>query len=196
MEAQGPQGSAPVAWEEPRPAAEVPGAKGFVYADLPNRIIALIVDSIVVGIIAGVVGIILGIAGLKAGLLTSSGTFDAVASIVSAVVVYSIAFAYFWYSWTVSRATLGMRLLGMQVGNAYDGKTLTTDQALRRALALWGPGLLSYFFTGLPAIGFLISIISLGWVVYLLYTTYSSPTKQGFHDKFANSVVVKAVRVA
>jgi hypothetical protein len=31
-------------------------------------------------------------------------------------------------------------------------------------------------------------------VIYLLYTTAQSPTKQGFHDKFVGSMVVKAAR--
>ena len=34
------------------------------------------------------------------------------------------------------------------------------------------------------------------YFAYLLYSTAKSPTKQGFHDKYANSVVVKAARVA
>jgi len=89
---------------------------------------------------------------------------------------------------------VGMRVLGMQVGNAFDGKTLTTDQALRRAVALWGPGTIAQFFNGLPAIGSILGLLALLWGIYLLYTTAQSPTKQGFHDTFANTVVVKASR--
>lgn len=195
MEAQGPQGGAPVAWEEPQ-RADAPGVAGFVYADVPNRVIALIIDGIILAVLGGIVGAVLGIVGLKAGWLTSGGSFDVVATFVLAVVGFAVSFGYFWYSWTVSRATLGMRVLGMQVGNAYDGKTLTGDQAIRRGLALWGPNLLSYFFGTAPAVGPLIGLISIAWTLYLLYTTYSSPTKQGFHDRFANSVVVKSMRVA
>jgi len=32
------------------------------------------------------------------------------------------------------------------------------------------------------------------WVIALLVTTAQSPTKQGLHDKFAGTVVVKAAR--
>jgi uncharacterized RDD family membrane protein YckC len=48
----------------------------------------------------------------------------------------------------------------------------------------------------LPALGTLIGLLAFGWFLYLLWTTYSSPTKQGFHDKFANTMVVKAARSA
>ncbi|MEO8208774.1 MAG: hypothetical protein ABI598_07035, partial [Chloroflexota bacterium] len=47
----------------------------------------------------------------------------------------------------------------------------------------------------LPGLGSLISLAILVYTIYLLYSTAKSPTKQGFHDKFANSVVVKATRL-
>ena len=36
----------------------------------------------------------------------------------------------------------------------------------------------------------------LAWFIFLLYTTWKSPTKQGYHDVFANTMVVKATRTA
>ncbi len=180
-------------WAAP-PATPVPGAAGFVYADVPNRLIAWIIDVIVVGFVYVIVAVILAVAGLSAGV-TSGGEFNAVADVVFAIVFVAITAAYFIWGWTSMRATIGMRLLGMQVGNAFDGKTLTMEQAVRRALALWGPGLASSVFGNIPGIGPVISLLAFGWVIYLLYSTAASPTKQGFHDKFANSVVVKASRV-
>lgn len=188
------QPSPPVSgWQTPPPAA-VPGAAGFVYADVPNRIIALIIDAIILVVIAIVIGIVLAVIGLSSGGLLTSGRFDLVGAVVGAVIGAVIYAAYFVWSWTTMRATLGMRVLGMQVGNAFDGKTLTMEQALRRAVALWGPSTIAQFFTG-SAIGSLLGLLAFLWVIYLLYTTATSPTKQGFHDKFANSVVVKAGRV-
>ncbi len=186
-------GTPPVGWQQP-PKAEVPGAPGFVYADVPNRVIALIIDAIVLAFIAGILGAILGIVGLESGLL--AGKFNALGTIVGAILGLVVAVAYFGYSWTVARATIGMRVLGMQVGNAFDGKTLTRDQAVRRALALWGPSMLVQFLNPVPGIGPILSLLALLWDIYLLYTTAVSPTKQGFHDVFANSVVVKSMRVA
>jgi len=178
----------------------VPGAAGFVYADVPNRVFALILDGILLGLISIVLSIILATIGLRTGGISFSGgevnvTFNPVATLIYGVLGAIINGAYFIWFWTTRRATLGMRVLGMQVGNAFDGKTLTTNQALRRAIALWGPSTVAQFFNGLPAIGSLLGLLAFLWVLYLLYSTAKSPTKQGFHDTFANTVVVKAGRM-
>jgi uncharacterized RDD family membrane protein YckC len=190
---QPPASQPPVSgWQAP-PPTQVPGAAGYIYADVPNRVIALIIDAIVLLVIGFIVGIVLTAIGLSGG---GFGAADLSAGLlVYAVVGFIINAAYFIYSWTSMRATLGMKALGMQVGNAFDGKTLTMDQAIRRAIALWGPSTVAQFFTGVTGIGTILGLLAFLWVIYLLYSTATSPTKQGFHDKFANSVVVKASRV-
>ena len=181
-------------WAAPA-ATPVPGAAGFVYADVPNRVIALIIDAVILFLLYFVVGIILAAVGLATGGLGSSGGFNLLGTIVLGVLLAIVNAAYFIWSWTTMRATIGMRALGMQVGNAFDGKTLTMDQALRRGVALWGPQWAAQFLSGAPVLGALASLAAFLWTLYLLYTTATSPTKQGFHDKFANTVVVKAGRV-
>ena len=84
----------------------------------------------------------------------------------------------------------------MQIGNAGDGKTITMDQGIRRWIALGAPFTLAQVFNPIPGIGILISLAALAWVIFLLYTTAKSPTKQGFHDVFASTQVVKAARSA
>ena len=42
----------------------------------------------------------------------------------------------------------------------------------------------------------MLGLLAFLWFLYLLYTTAKSPTKQGFHDVFANTMVVKAARMA
>jgi uncharacterized RDD family membrane protein YckC len=116
--------------------------------------------------------------------------------LVSAIVGAAISAGYFVYTWTSMRGTVGMKALGMQIGNAGDGKTLTMDQATRRWLVIAAPGILAQVLFVLPAIGLLLGLVAFGWFIYLLWTTYSSPTKQGFHDVFAHTMVVKATRVA
>lgn len=174
----------------PPPAAPV---SGLVYADVPNRAIAFILDYIVIILILVVVGLILAPLGLAAATV-GSASVNAIGSIVVGAIGLLVAAGYFVWTWTNRRATLGMQLLGMQIGNAGDGKTLTNDQAIRRYLALAAPGILSYALGGLPVIGALLGLLSLLWVIYLLYTTASSPTKQGWHDVFANTQVVKAAK--
>jgi len=184
-------------WAAPPPPVQA-GPAGFVYADVPNRAIAYIIDAILVGILAGIIGAILGGVGLSAVNVTDTLDIEInyVGLIVSAIVGAAISAAYFIYTWTSMRGTLGMKALGMQIGNAGDGKTLTTDQATRRWLVIAAPGIIAQVFFVLPALGSLIGLLAFGWFLYLLWTTYSSPTKQGFHDKFANTMVVKAARTA
>jgi len=93
------------------------------------------------------------------------------------------------------RATPGMRLLGMQVGHETDGRTMTFQQAAYRFAIMWGPYLVSLLLLFvIPAIGLLTYLVALGWGILLLITTAQSPTKQGLHDKYAQTMVVKAAR--
>ncbi|MEX1170629.1 MAG: RDD family protein [Chloroflexota bacterium] len=187
----------PTGWAAPPPVQA--GPAGFVYADVPNRAIAYIIDVILVGIVAAIVGAVLGSIGLSTGAFapgTLNFEVNFVGLIVAAIVGAAISAAYFVYTWTSMRGTLGMKVLGMQIGNAGDGKTLTMDQAVRRWLVIAAPGILAQVLFVLPAIGTLLGLLAFGWFIYLLWTTYSSPTKQGFHDKFANTMVVKAARSA
>lgn len=177
----------------PAPAAQ---SSGFVYADVPNRALAYIIDAIIVFVGIVVLGIVLAAIGLATTTITTGAVVETnyLATIILGLVGIAISGAYFVYTWTSMRATVGMKLLGMQIGNAGDGRTLTTDQALRRFAALSVPSVLAQVFQPLPLIGFILSLVALGWIIYLLYTTAKSPTKQGWHDVFANTQVVKAAR--
>lgn len=177
------------------PAASAP-ASGLVYADVPNRIIAYILDAILVGIFTFIVGVILAGLGLTAVKVNSdlSVSVDYVAAAIQGILGLLISAGYFIYTWTRMRGTLGMRALGMQIGNAGDGATMTTGQGVRRYVALSAPAILAQVFTGIPLIGAVISLAGLIWYVWLLYSTAQSPTKQGWHDTFANTQVVKAAR--
>jgi uncharacterized RDD family membrane protein YckC len=186
-------------WTSAPPPASVPGAPGLVYADVPNRAIAYIIDVIILAIINFIVGLILfAIVGPATSVtFTESGLTTSVnwlATIVFAVVGTAISAAYFIYTWTSMRGSLGQKVLSMQVGNAADGRTLTQDQAIRRWIFLGGPIGLIQALSPVPALGILIGLAGLAYFIYLLWSTAQSPTKQGFHDVQANTVVVKAAR--
>jgi uncharacterized RDD family membrane protein YckC len=87
-----------------------------------------------------------------------------------------------------------MKVLSLQVGNETDGATLVMNQAVVRWAALFGPAALSQAFWPAPLIGMLLGLVSFVWFIALLYTTWASPTKQGLHDKYAHTMVVKSVR--
>jgi uncharacterized RDD family membrane protein YckC len=177
----------------PPPSAPSPGAptasapaSGLVYADVPNRVIAYIIDAILIGILNVIVLIVLGGFGLQAGTILTA--------VVAGIVGLLIGAGYFIYTWTRMRATVGMRLLGMQIGNAGDGQTMTTEQGIRRWLALSAPAIIAQVFSSVPLIGFVVGLAGLIWYIWLLYTVANSPTKQGWHDVFANTQVVKAAQ--
>ena len=53
-------------------------------------------------------------------------------------------------------------------------------------------GILTAFVSGAGVLGW----IGFLWFIYVLYSIASSPTKQGIHDKYATSMVVKTARRA
>ena len=143
----------------PAPSAPAPSAPttGLVYADVPNRAIAYIIDIIIVAIVAGIIDAILNGMGLGVVTIDQNGiAINYAGAVVQGIVGLVISAAYFVYTWTSMRATVGMRVLGMQIGNAGDGRTLTTDQAVRRWLALSAPSILGQVLFPLPLLGFLL----------------------------------------
>ena len=184
--------------------APVPGPAGFFYADVPNRIIAYIVDLIVLAIVNVVVALVIG--GLLGGIVTTTTGADGFESIVQlnlgallvvSLVSLALSLAYFGYFWTAQRGTPGMKLLGLQIGDERDGHSIDRDQALVRWLILGIPSILSTFASFVSdSLGFILSLVGLIWLVVLLYTIAQSPTKQGLHDRYARTIMVKSARRA
>jgi uncharacterized RDD family membrane protein YckC len=185
-------------WSAPAAPPPVPGAAGFVYADVLYRVIAIIIDAIIIGIVIAIIQAVLSGIGLNPYSFALTGGFSVniIGLLLYVVIGVAVSLGYFTLMWTSRRATVGMQVLGMQVGSAPDGKTLTQDQAIRRWLALFGPSTAAQLFYPLSFLGWLIGLAAFAWVIFLLWTTYSSPTKQGWHDHFVNSMVVKAARIA
>lgn len=167
--------------------APVVGPAGYYYADVPNRIIAYIIDVILLGIINLIV---------LALVVAIMGASDA-ASIVITVIGLVISIGYWVWSWSSRRMTVGMQLLGLQIGSEADGSTITQGQALVRWAIIGVPGLLasatSYFSSGL---GVLLSLVGAIWLIALLVSIAQSATKQGYHDRYAKTIMVKAARRA
>lgn len=175
--------------------APIAGPAGFVYGDVPNRSIAFIIDAIIVGIIRLVIaGITLAIFGTKVSDITNPSMLSVLAF---AVVWYGIVFVYFWYLWTRTRGTIGMKLLRMQIGHETDGRTIDDRAGVIRIVAIWGPSFVADILTAFAlGLGFLANLVAFIWFLALLYTTAKSPTHQGLHDQYAHTMVVKAARSA
>jgi uncharacterized RDD family membrane protein YckC len=160
----------------------VPGAPGLIYAGAIPRAAAYIVDGFLIGIVSSIVSapfappVALDANGMPD--FTAAAMTGGISAIVSAVV----SAAYFILLWTSSgRATLGMRLFNLQVGNAADGFKLRMDQAVKRWFAFGS------WLGIIPVVGLVQPI----WQLVLLITTATSPTKQGLHDRIAESAVVR-----
>ena len=171
-------------------------APGLVFSTTGARFVAWIVDGFLLAVAGIVIGAVLGAFGVETTRaqppLGPGGVPDyssyLVADPVGSVVGVGISALYFIGSWTGGRrATLGQRLLAIQVGNAFDGRALTLDQAIRRWLGLGEPLVLLAAIPGLAGLSGLWFI----WAIVLLITTATSPTKQGLHDRLANSAVVR-----
>jgi uncharacterized RDD family membrane protein YckC len=172
-------------------------APGVVYADTTMRVIAYIIDSIILGIAIALVAIILG--SIAFGLVVGGGFAIAIiiAVIIAIIALLGSAF-YFVYFWQTLRASPGQKMLGLETVNATDGATLTRDQAVRRWAFLFGPQVIASVFqfsgsvsSALGSIGSILGLVAFIYVIYLLYTVTQSNKRQGFHDVQANTVVVK-----
>ena len=194
-------GQAPSWQQSLTSTSSVPGPAGLFYADVPNRIIAYIIDIIVLAIIGFLLSLVLG--GLLGGVTTSASLDSAGGDLnlgpfaVVSLVQLIVSFAYFGYFWSVQRATPGMRVLGLQIGDETDGHSISWGQAFTRWLILGIPSILSTFAASVnTGLSVLLSLVGLIWLIALLFSIAQSPTKQGYHDRFARTIMVKTGRRA
>jgi uncharacterized RDD family membrane protein YckC len=181
-----------------RPAEVAVGpAAGIAYADLTTRIIAYIIDVVILVIVGIVVNLVFGVA-LLAAILTGGGAVSILIGVIILVIDVLLAGIYFIYTWTNMKASPGQRILGVMTVSEADGSALTFNAALARFVIMFAPGyvasLASYVVPGI--LGLLLSLAGLAWTIFLIYTTANDARRQGFHDHYAHSVVIKPATVA
>ena len=174
----------PVAWS--RPAAgtrEV--AEGFVLADTASRFAAYAIDNLILFVVDAAILIYVA----PVAVSVPGPDVASPPQIVGRIATLAVEALYFIGSWTGGRrATVGQRLVRIEVGKAWDGQPLTASQASRRWLAFGSWINVASLFR--PAAVFASGALAI-WTLALLWTTSNSPTKQGFHDRFANTAVVR-----
>jgi uncharacterized RDD family membrane protein YckC len=186
--------------------AAMPGPAGFTLADVPNRIIALVLDMIVLAAVGLVLALVLGglFGGMASGdsgaggsLDTAAGDLNVAAFLVVAIAELAISFGYFAYTWVMFRGTAGMKMLGLRIGDQDDGHAISWDQALVRWLLLGIPATLVTFAVYVPSLlGLVLGLLGGLWLLLLLSTMGQSPAKQGLHDRRARTILVRAGRRA
>jgi uncharacterized RDD family membrane protein YckC len=174
----------------------IPGPSGFFYADVPNRILAMIIDIIVLSLIGFVLAALFGGLVTRAGSLeTAGGDLKVVPFSATVLLELLLSLAYFGYLWVTLRATLGMKLLGLQIGDETDGHSIGPRQAVVRWVLIGVPSVLVSLGVYVSSvIGLIVALVGLAWLALLLYTIARSHTKQGFHDRYAHTVMVKRRR--
>ncbi|WP_409239272.1 RDD family protein [Streptomyces sp. PA5.6] len=143
-------------------------------ADSGKRVLARIIDMILVGIVVYLLSWLFGTSeyDIDPDKVNTGKSFGQ--SLLAAVLY--IAYDTFMISKTGQ--TLGKKWLGMRVANLNDGATPTMSTALARAAVLWLP----FAF----CCACIWTAICGGW------SFFDKPYKQGLHDKAAKTVVVSA----
>lgn len=176
----GPYGGGPYGYGGTDPLGGMPPL-----ADTAKRVLARIVDWLVIAVPLALIGIPFGVysrvsdesANLGDVWASGSGggqwTFQLLSML--AYVAYDTLMTAKW-----NGQTLGKRMTGIRVAMLNDGSVPPTSAALMRALVLW-----------LPA---LICCACLWPLLLLVLILVDKPYKQGLHDKAARTVVVSAAR--
>jgi uncharacterized RDD family membrane protein YckC len=154
-------------WQAPEPV--VGPASGYEFGGFGERLIAYLVDVLIVTFL--VIAIII-LAGLVVGVGAAGGSgLLAVAGILVIVVaVLVVPFAYFPYFWARTGQTPGMKIFGLRVVRDIDGGPIDGGAALLRLIGYWVSSLVFY-------LGFI-------WI-------FIDKRKRGWHDLIAGTVVVK-----
>lgn len=191
-------------WQAPA-AVAVEQRDGYVIAGVGARFVAWLIDVLLAGVIPLALSLVLVdwnsiiSDAIDQARLDPSGRINSFTYQIPVTLDYllltliglGVQFLYFVGFWTSGlRATPGMIGLKMRVVDAGTGSTLSVVQATKRWIALgWPLGLLVL----IPALQNSASLIQFAWVIVLFFTTVLNDRKQGLHDRFANSLVVRSV---
>ena len=155
--------------QTPPPPPSMPPPMGFTtqvrYGGFWIRVVAYIIDAIILGIIGAIIATALGV-NFSDPNVAQNGRYQS-ASGLNLVV----AFIYFAGLWTVMGGSLGQRIFGMRIVDANTGAPISFGKAVLRALGLY--------------ISFLVCFIGVIWVAF-------DARKQGWMDKIGGTVVVRA----
>jgi uncharacterized RDD family membrane protein YckC len=132
-----------------------------------RRLVAYIIDGIILNVVGGCLGFVLGVAALP--LTADSPEAGAGVNLLATLLGVAIGAVYFVALWATTGQTLGKMALGIKVIGA-DGSPVS-----------WGKAILRY-------VGYIVSglVLALGfiWVAF-------DARRQGWHDKIAGTYVVR-----
>ena len=192
-------------WQQPAAAAALPQREGYAIAGVGARFVAWLIDLLLVGIIPAALSLILvdwssiirdaiRQAQLDPSGRISSFTYEVPITldyVLLTLIGLGIQYLYFVGFWTSGlRATPGMIGLKMRVVDAGTGGALSIVEATKRWVVMGWPLTLLVL---IPALQGFASLIQFAVVLILFFTTVLDDRSQGFHDKVANSLVIRSV---
>jgi uncharacterized RDD family membrane protein YckC len=171
------------------------------YADVPNRLVALLVDAVLLTLLvfagAVIVALVIGPAvefDPAAETIDEAVTIQRSVAVVDAALSLMLSAAYFVASWWFMGGSPGQRLLGMRVVDHVGGDRVSARRALARWALLGAPfGTAALLTTAVAssALAVVVNAATAVWYLVLLVTVARSPTKQGVHDRVARTAVAK-----
>lgn len=171
------------------------------YTGVFKRMVAYVVDTIILFIVEIVIGKIVGYDAISSVLKAAAGkTVDAQAFRIYSIVMLIVTIAYFVLMESSSKqGTLGKMLLGIKITDE-NGERISPVTALERYVIFGifslignimsiaqGPKIST---TGGLGISTIISLIGFVYYIIILITMLSSEYKQGIHDKLAKTYLV------
>jgi uncharacterized RDD family membrane protein YckC len=165
-----PPSGQPPSWQPPEPT--IGPAPGVAFGDPGPRLVAYIIDIIIVSVVTTLIALAWVILSFASGGLSnnSMSTGAALGLVVMVVAVMVIGVGYFPWYWARDAATPGMKMMGLSVVRDADGGPISGGQAIMR--------LVGYVVSGM--------VFYLGFVWILI-----DKRRRGWHDLIAGTVVIR-----
>lgn len=162
-----PYGGGPYGGGAPDPLAGMPPL-----GDAGRRLLARIIDFIIVSIPAGLLDWAVG------GIQTNSDNVNYGKTYLGSGIAAVLYIGYEWWMTRATGQTLGKKWLGLRVAMLDNGAVPTSSAALIRPAVFWLPSLFCC-----PCL----------WIILIgILLLLDKPYRQGLHDKAAKTVVVTA----
>lgn len=157
----------PTPWAMPaEPLGPAPGVR---FAAHGGRLLAYVVDAILVSVLVTVVTVLLAIP-IAALAIAGADALAALGGLLVFVALLAVSLGYFPWFWVKGGATPGMRIFNLKVVRDRDGGPLGWSEAFLRLVGFWISSLVFY-------LGF-------AWILI-------DKRRRGWHDLIAGTVMVQ-----
>ncbi len=157
----------PAQW--PAPPDAVGPAPGVRFASHGARLVAYIVDGILVSVLVTIVAVLLSF-GVAAFAVAGADALAVLGGILVIVAIFAVSLGYFPWFWVKGGATPGMRIFNLRVVRDRDGGPIGWGEALLRLVGFWVSSIVFY-------LGF-------AWILI-------DKRRRGWHDLIAGTVMVQ-----